>query len=155
MVIFSKCVWGKPHLCRYGGEKRHSHFCPILLILSNLPAFTSALEATTCGSTQPDLMKEPEGRHYNKAGQSRGTVWTQGPCLDAHDNQHGPTHLILLQRSDSIQSLRCTSSPAPHQHVFVDRCGGATCHHGELKASMCGGANKSAWAEPDVCLTRS
>lgn len=42
--------------------------------LSDTPASTSALEATTCGSTQPVLMKEPEGRRCNKAGQSRGAV---------------------------------------------------------------------------------
>lgn len=39
-----------------------------LIHLSNMPASTSALEATTCGSTQPVLMKEPRGRHYNKTG---------------------------------------------------------------------------------------
>lgn len=57
-----------------GGKKRYSHFCPILFILSNPAAFTSALEAPTCGSTQPDLMKEPRGRLYNKAGWSSVTV---------------------------------------------------------------------------------
>lgn len=32
------------------------------------PAFTSALEAITYGSTQLVLVREPRGKHYNKAG---------------------------------------------------------------------------------------
>lgn len=59
-------------------------------------------------------------------------VRTQGPCLDAYDKHPCPTHLILLQCSDSIRLLRHRSSPAPHKHVFVDRCGGGGCQHGEL-----------------------
>lgn len=69
LLKFSQSVLEENHICAgMEGEKRHSHFCSILFILSNPPEFTSALEAETCGSTQPGLMKEPQGRHYNKAG---------------------------------------------------------------------------------------
>lgn len=72
-------------------RKLHSHFCSVLFIWANTPASTSALEATTCGSTQPVLMKEPQGRHYNKSGQSRGAVL-----------------LSLLARLNTGPLFRCT-----------------------------------------------
>lgn len=59
--------------------------------LSNAPASTSALEATTCGSTQLVLVKEPRGRHYNKAGQSGGALL-----------------LSLLARLNTGPLFRCT-----------------------------------------------
>lgn len=65
-----------------------------------------------------------------------------------------PTHLILLHCSDSIQFLHRTSSPAPHEHVFVDRCGVGAHRHGELVyggGGVC--ANKRMWAELCVRLT--
>lgn len=62
-------------LCRLGGtEKTAFTLLFSFLHLSNMPASTSALKATTCGSTQLVLVKEPQGRHYNKAGQSGGAV---------------------------------------------------------------------------------
>lgn len=60
---------------RLGGMEKTSFTLLFSFIhLSHMPASTSALEATTCGSTQSVLMKEPRGRHYNKAGQSGGAV---------------------------------------------------------------------------------
>ena len=142
--LLSHTVWSaaeeNPIRNRIGGTEEKAAFTLLFsfIHLSNTPAFTSALEAATCGSTQANLMKEPRGRHYNKAERGGGAVllvWTQGPCLDAHDNQCGPTHLILLQCWDSIQFLHRTSSPAPHEHVFVDRCCGGACQDGEHKTS--------------------
>lgn len=61
---------GKSH---YEPTLRHTEKTAFTLLfsfihLSNTPASTSAL-ATTCGSTQLVLAKEPRGRHYNKAKQ--------------------------------------------------------------------------------------
>lgn len=51
--------------------------------LSNTPPFTSAMEAKTCGSTQLVLVKEPQGKHCNKAGQSGGAqLVSQLACLN-------------------------------------------------------------------------
>lgn len=92
-----------------------SYLCSVLFIWAVFLLLHPLWMQQTCGSTQLVLVTKPKGRNYNKAAEEHcchcgccsdcELAWTQGPCLDAHDKQPCPTHLILLQKLDSVQLL--------------------------------------------------
>ena len=123
--------------------KLHSHFCSVLLI------WAARLHLHPLWRQQHVVLLNLSwwrslgaciiirlGRAEELCCSPCSFIWTQGPCLDAHDNQPCPTHLILLQRLDSVQLLHHRSSPAPREHVFGDGCGGGGCQPSELTLWM-------------------